>query len=178
MTSHWLTWANALSAIRLCSIPALYFSLLHEDWWIAAVLFAVAVVTDFYDGKIARYLNQTSPLGGLMDHATDAMFVTTGCYALAELGSINAVLPVFIAAAFIQYMLDSKALSGQPLRTSRIGRLNGVAYFVLLGVAIGAALLRWEALTPVITVFAWLLVASSAASMVDRAATLIRLCRS
>ena len=42
------------------------------------------------------------------------------------------VLPGLVAAAFVQYTLDSRALAGQRLRASALGRWNGIAYFVLL----------------------------------------------
>lgn len=174
MAQHWFTWANLLTLIRAATLFPLTYSILHQLWVWAAVVFAIAVVTDFYDGKLARSLHQTSPLGGLFDHATDAVFVTLGCWALSSVDLINPYLPWLIPAAFIQYMLDSKALSGISLRMSAIGRSNGVAYYVVIGVAIGAELLSWAWLRLPITWFAWLLVVSTLASMLDRAITLLR----
>ena len=78
------------------------------------------------------------------------------------------MLPVLVAVSFAQYALDSRALRGRALRASRLGRYNGIGYFVLVGVAvISAALgLRWQALAGVV---GWLLVATSVLSMLDRA---------
>jgi phosphatidylglycerophosphate synthase len=154
-------------------VPLIH-AILNHLWPWTALLFVIAVITDFYDGKLARHLHQTSPLGGLFDHATDAAFVTCGCWALASIGLINPWLPWLIPAAFIQYMLDSKALSGVSLRMSNIGRTNGVAYYVLLGTAIGGELLGWEGLRTPVTWFAWILVVSTLISMLDRAITLIQ----
>ena len=173
--SQWATWANALSAFRFCSIPATAFSILGADWWLAAVLFTLAVITDIYDGKVARSLNQSSPLGGLVDHATDALFVSACHAAFATMGVINPYLWPLILLSFTQYMLDSKALAGQPLRASRIGRLNGISYFALAGVLIGAHALGWQWLVVLAGWFAWLLVATSVLSMGDRAWALWRL---
>jgi CDP-diacylglycerol---glycerol-3-phosphate 3-phosphatidyltransferase len=174
VNKSWLTWANVLTAIRLLSLAPMIMAILYQHWLIAAGLFALAVVTDIYDGKIARQLQQTSPLGGLFDHATDALVVTSGSWALAQLGYINPYLYWMIPIAFIQYVLDSKALAGVTLRMSRIGRYNGVAYYVLVGTAIGARLLQWHWLSPVIEWAAWLLVATTALSMLDRAFSLWR----
>jgi hypothetical protein len=41
-----------------------------------------------------------------------------------------------VAAAFLQYVLDSKTLAGRPLRTSRVGRWNGILYFVPIGIVV------------------------------------------
>ena len=174
MAHLWLTWANLLTLIRVAALLPLIYTILNYMWLWAGLLFATAVITDVYDGKLARRLDQTSPLGGLFDHATDAAFVTLGCWALANIGSINPWLPWLIPAAFIQYMLDSKALSGVSLRMSTIGRANGIAYYVLLGTAIGAELLSWKWLQTPVAWFAWLLVTSTLVSMLDRAITLIQ----
>ncbi len=171
---QWFTWANLLTLVRVATLLPLVYSMLHGLWLWAAVLFTIAVVTDVYDGKLARRLQQTSPLGGLFDHATDALFVTLGCWALAHISLINSILPWLIPAAFVQYMLDSKALSGVALRMSAIGRSNGVAYYVLLGTGIGAELLGWTWLRWPIAVFGWVLVVTTLASMLDRAITLVR----
>ncbi len=171
MASQWLTWANLLSLSRTALIVPFTWLLLQEYWLAAAVCFALAVVSDIYDGKLARKYNQVSQLGGLLDHGTDALFVTCGCAALAVLGLINPILPILIPLAFLQYMLDSRALAGHALRTSLVGKVNGVCYFVVVGVVVGAELLGWRWLLLPAAVFAWLLVASTCLSMLDRALT-------
>ncbi len=93
-------------------LAPLVYALLNQHWLAAAACYVVAVITDIYDGKLARKLNQSSPLGGVLDHLTDALIVTAGCWCLAKLGLINSFLPWIIALAFVQYMLDSKALAG------------------------------------------------------------------
>ncbi len=174
MTKTWLTWANLLTAIRLAALPPIIWCIGQQRWWAAAALFIVAVVTDVFDGKLARRLHQTSPAGGLFDHGTDALFVTCGCWAIAQLDLINPILPWLIPLAFIQYMLDSKALQGIPLRMSTLGRYNGVAYYVVLGSAIGGQALTWHWLSLPVTILAWLLVLTTLLSMLDRALTLWR----
>ncbi len=173
-TSIWFTWANLLTAVRLVLIPPTCWLILEAHWLWAALLFTAAATSDYFDGRVARRLNQTSPAGGLFDHATDALYVTSGCWALAEAGFINPYLPWLIAAAFVQYMLDSRALAGHKLRMSTLGRYNGIAYFVVIGTGIGLNLLGLELLLPVLYWGAWLLVATSLASMLDRAVTLIQ----
>ncbi len=171
---RWATWANFLTAFRLASIPPTFFAIAFGDWLIAATLFTLAAVSDYYDGQLARRFGQATPQGGLFDHATDALYVTSACTALATLDLVNPWLCGLIPAAFIQYMLDSRSLAGRPLRTSLIGRYNGVAYFVVAGTAIGAALLDWQWLLPVVAVAAWILVATTVVSMIDRLVTLLR----
>jgi hypothetical protein len=84
------------------------------------------------------------------------------------------LLPVLVALAFAQYVVDSYWLhrAGQ-LRMSALGRWNGVLYFVPLGGALLVALgLDWLA-APTRWV-AWALVLATLVSIADRALSLRR----
>jgi hypothetical protein len=43
---------------------------------LASGIFALAAVTDFADGRVARARGQTSARGGFLDHAVDAVFAS------------------------------------------------------------------------------------------------------
>ncbi len=169
------TWANLLTAFRLAvSLPSAW-SIFHHHWYWASVLFVLAVLSDVFDGMVARRLEQTSPLGGLLDHSSDAVFVICALAAFALLDRLSPLLPVLIALSFVQYVLDSRALQGKHLRMSFLGRWNGIAYFVLLGIGIFGELVSpiwpsWPG-TLMVQVIAWVLVATTFASMLDRAIT-------
>ncbi len=170
-----LTVANALSAVRLVAAPACAWATLALHWPLAAGLFWLAVATDLLDGPVARRRGEASALGGLVDHATDAFFCTCVLAALATRGLAPAALPVLVAAAFVQYTLDSKALAGKALRTSRIGRYNGIAYFILAGIPITRNGLGWEwPPDGVVLMMGWALVATTFVSMADRLRALLR----
>jgi len=171
----WFTWANGLSAIRLVVAGPCAWAIVEAQWTIAACLFIVAVATDFADGYVARRFGMESALGGLIDHSIDATFVTVTLGAFALRDGIPIILPLLIAASFIQYVLDSKALSGRALRSSVLGRWNGIAYYGLAGIPIGLAWLEIRLIAPGwIMAASWILVASTAMSMLDRAQALIR----
>jgi phosphatidylglycerophosphate synthase len=170
----WKTWANLLTAIRTISIFPCAWAIVTGAWTIAAGLFTLAVLTDLLDGPLARHFNHASGLGGLLDHATDAAFVTVTLAALAWVDYGNWLLPPLIAGAFAQYVLDSRVLAGQQLRTSWLGKHNGILYFVLAGVPIirNALALSWPA-DIWITLFSWLLVATTLVSILDRLRALL-----
>jgi|TARA_B110000977_G_scaffold135337_1_gene172177 CDP-diacylglycerol--glycerol-3-phosphate 3-phosphatidyltransferase len=169
------SWANLLTFSRFLIAPYLVWLILSEDWWLAALALAIAILSDIFDGKIARKMNQATAFGGLFDHATDAIFVSAAAWALAQLGLINGFLWVLILLAFAQYTLDSKALSGQVLRSSKLGRYNGIAYFVLICICVGCQCLTLQMLNPALIWAAWALVATSLLSMGDRLYSLVRL---
>ena len=165
----WNTRANALTLLRALLVPLWVAALLQGFASAALGLLLVAVATDLADGWVARRDGQASALGRLADHGVDALFVSAGAGALACRGLLPAVLPALIALAFLQYVLDSRALSGAPLRPSALGRWNGVAYYA----AIGLPVLRDAAALQVpgdgaLRFLGWLLVASTLLSMADR----------
>jgi phosphatidylglycerophosphate synthase len=149
--------------------PILAVAILRGADRVALLVFAAAVLTDFLDGPVARRAGEASPLGGILDHATDATFVTAGNGALASIGLVPQILPWLIAAAFLQYLLDSRLAAGRSLRPSFLGRWNGVGYFVLLGIPVvrDGLGLAWPG-APLVTAIGWALVASTLISMLHR----------
>ena len=171
----WITWANLLTAMRLVCIGPCAWAIVNGHWGLAAGLFGVAIVSDYLDGPVARRFNHASPIGGLFDHATDALFVAVNLTALVSFGLVNPWLPLLVVLAFTQYMFDSRALAGASLRTSLLGKNNGIAYFVMVGIPVIRNALDWS--WPPdrwISVLAWVLVITTLASMIDRASALLK----
>jgi cardiolipin synthase len=160
--------ANAITLVRLGLAPALVAAILGDLAGVGTAVFALAVATDVADGRIARRRAEESALGGVLDHAVDAAFVTAGTAALAARGALPAALPLLIAAAFLQYALDARAPGGG-LRGSRLGRWNGIAYYAIVAVPLvrDAAGLAWPP-GPVVRALGWLLVATTLASIAER----------
>ena len=73
-----LNFANILTMSRIAAIPAIVgFMLLKAPvWhWVALALFILACVTDWFDGYVARRLDQVSPLGRFLDPIADKLVV-------------------------------------------------------------------------------------------------------
>jgi len=160
--------ANLLSSLRLALVLPFFWLVLARSPW-AAVLFSFAIASDLADGPLARRRGTVSALGRSLDHAADFCFVSAGLFAAAWRDALPMVLPLAVIVAFAQYALDSHLAHGERgLRMSALGRWNGVLYFVPLG---GVCLsdLGVTGLGPPTRAFAWLLVASTAGSIADRA---------
>ncbi|GHA36781.1 CDP-diacylglycerol--glycerol-3-phosphate 3-phosphatidyltransferase [Photobacterium aphoticum] len=82
-----LTIPNILSFIRLLLIPffVLAFYLPYE-WspFATAMIFFVAGVTDWFDGYLARKLNQTTRFGAFIDPVADKVMVATALVLVVE----------------------------------------------------------------------------------------------
>jgi CDP-diacylglycerol---glycerol-3-phosphate 3-phosphatidyltransferase len=163
--------ANALTAVRLFLVLPFAFFMAKGDEHsaiFALVVWVVALVTDFLDGPIARRTGTVTARSGSFDHTSDFLFVTSGLFAGALRGAFPWILPVLITAAFSQYVIDSYWVYRQAkLRGSKLGRYNGMLYFVPTCMDILIRLgLRF--LQTALTILVWLLVVSTVVSMGQR----------
>jgi CDP-diacylglycerol--glycerol-3-phosphate 3-phosphatidyltransferase len=163
--------ANAFTAIRLLLVIPFAFFMTKGDVRFAIfalVVWAVALLTDFLDGPIARRRGTVTGWSGTFDHTTDFLFVTSGLFAGAYRGVFPWILPVLIVAAFSQYVIDSYWIHRHAkLRGSKLGRYNGILYFVPtcmeIVIRLGARFLQ-----PLLTILVWALIVSTLVSMAQR----------
>ena len=76
---------NLLTISRIVVIPAIFLSVyITGKLWalLAAVLFIVASITDYFDGYLARAKGETSALGRLLDPIADKLLVTSALVVL------------------------------------------------------------------------------------------------
>ena len=100
MTSPY-TIPNLLTAIRIVLIPAIIVLFYLPYQWsdmACGLMFALAGVTDSFDGYLARKLGQVSPLGAFLDPVADKLIVAT---ALVLIVSKDPVWYVTLTAAVI-----------------------------------------------------------------------------
>lgn len=78
-------WPNLLTFARISAVPLMViFYYLPVSWAhsAAAIIFAVACLTDWLDGYLARYLMQTTKLGAFLDPVADKLMVSTALIVL------------------------------------------------------------------------------------------------
>ena len=92
------TVPNVLSMLRLLGVPLFLWLLLgpEADGW-AIVLLALAGISDWADGKIARALDQRSQLGTLLDPAADRLYIVATLVALA----LREIVPLWLVAVLV-----------------------------------------------------------------------------
>jgi CDP-diacylglycerol--glycerol-3-phosphate 3-phosphatidyltransferase/cardiolipin synthase len=95
---------NLLTWLRILLIPlfvgVFYFERhslsLPQQNLIATVVFVLAAVTDWFDGWLARKLNQTSAFGAFLDPVADKLMVAAALIVLLQLGRVDAVVALII----------------------------------------------------------------------------------
>ena len=92
---------NKLTTFRVILIPFFVFFLLAPYFegygnYIALVIFIVASLTDFLDGKIARKYNLVTNFGKFMDPLADKLLVCSAMICMIELGRLPAWFVIII----------------------------------------------------------------------------------
>ncbi|MGY2129779.1 CDP-alcohol phosphatidyltransferase family protein [Blastococcus sp. SYSU DS0617] len=92
------TLPNALSVLRLLGVPLFLWLLLgpEADGW-AVIVLMISGITDWADGKLARWLDQGSRLGALLDPAADRLYIVCTLVALA----LRDIAPVWMVALLL-----------------------------------------------------------------------------
>lgn len=128
-----LTWLRIVLIpllIGIYYVPESWASL-QERNLIATLVFVVAGLTDWFDGYLARALNQTSAFGAFLDPVADKLMVATALIMLVQLDRTNAV----IAAVIIGREITISALrewmaqigASKSVAVSMIGKIKTTA---------------------------------------------------
>lgn len=95
---------NSLTWARIALIPLFVGVFYFPDAWLdspgknltATLIFVVAAVTDWFDGYLARALNQTSAFGAFLDPVADKLMVAAALILLVQLARVDAIIAVVI----------------------------------------------------------------------------------
>jgi len=119
---------NLLTWLRILLIPVFLVVFSFPDTWLtgpqknltATALFAVASITDWLDGYLARSLNQTSAFGAFLDPVADKLMVAAALILLVGLARVDAPIAVIIIGREI-------AISALREWMAKIGKSRSVA---------------------------------------------------
>lgn len=92
--------ANQLTLLRVALIPVIVLVFLLPFAWsypVAAFIFALAGVTDWLDGYVARRYDQSTPFGAFLDPVADKLMVASALVLLVQAhGNIWLTVPSMI----------------------------------------------------------------------------------
>ncbi len=124
-----LNWPNALTVARILLVPVLIVALLGHTTngdILAAIVFALASLTDFVDGYLARSRGAVTTFGKLMDPLADKLLVVAALISLVSLQRLAAwVAMVIIARELAVTVLRMGATqAGVIMPASNFGKLK------------------------------------------------------
>jgi len=82
--------------IRIIIIPVFTTTIIYKRYNYALYLFAIAAVTDFLDGLLARLTNQKTALGTFLDPLADKFLLVTSFITLSVFGLIPKWLAITV----------------------------------------------------------------------------------
>ena len=110
------TWPNAVTGLRIVLVPVLVGAFFIEGaagLWLGFAAFAAASVSDFFDGWLARRLDQHSLLGRILDPIADKLLVAAALVMLAWDERAPAIAAVAILARELLISGLREALAGR-----------------------------------------------------------------
>jgi CDP-diacylglycerol--glycerol-3-phosphate 3-phosphatidyltransferase len=124
-----LNLPNLLTVLRIMLVPALVAALLGNTPGgdvLAAVVFALASLTDFIDGYLARARDSITTFGKLMDPLADKLLIVAALISLVSLGRLAAwVAMVIITRELAVTVLRLGATqAGVVMAASNFGKLK------------------------------------------------------
>jgi CDP-diacylglycerol--glycerol-3-phosphate 3-phosphatidyltransferase len=128
---------NALTALRIFLVPWLVVLLLTRTqwgWFLGLLVFTIGVVTDYFDGWLARRRNEQTSLGAMLDPLADKLLLSAAFVSLVELEMAPAwIVAVIIGREFAVTWLRSEALGrGVVMSASGAGKAKTVSQIVAI----------------------------------------------
>jgi cardiolipin synthase len=123
---------NLLSFLRIALVPVFLWFLLEEFFVAAISILALAGLTDFLDGFLARKLNQTTKLGKLLDPVADRLYIFATLLALSATGYVPWWLAGLVILRDLLILISLPVLASVGYRSLPVHYLGKASTFALL----------------------------------------------
>ena len=132
-----LTIPNILTTARIILTPVFLFLIFSQTWYnkiLALIVFTVASLTDFFDGKIARRDGTITSFGRFMDPLADKLLVSSALISFVMLGMVEAwlVAAMLIRDAAITAFRLYAIRNGREVVTSKLAKWKTMLQLVLV----------------------------------------------
>ena len=118
---------TVISSLRIAALPPFLYFFNVGNTFACLAIFVLCVITDYFDGQLARKLQATSRFGTFFDVTTDFIFIF-GAFAIFYLqGYYPDWLLIIIVASFVQFIITSY-YSKKPF--DPVGRYLGSALYI------------------------------------------------
>lgn len=164
--------ANKLTTFRVLCIPIFVVFMLIEsipyNYYLAAIVFIVASITDLFDGKIARKYHLVTNFGKFMDPLADKMLVSAALICLTPKMIPSWVVIIIISRElFISGFRMLAADQGIVLAAGWWGKFKTAFSMVMIIVLIVNTPLNNSALYIIGQVLIWISLALTIISMIE-----------
>ena len=170
---------NKLTLLRIALCPLfvllLFCDFIPAHYFLSAVVFSGAALTDLFDGKIARKYGLVTDFGKFLDPIADKVLVFCAYIGFIELGFASSVAVILMMAR--EFMVTSMRLiaaeKGTVIAAGSMGKLKTAVTMVsIITTLVLAAVQEWGwflflPLTPISHILVWLAAILTVVSGVD-----------
>lgn len=163
-----MTAANLVTMLRVALVPVIVYLLIEGYYPAAFAVFVLAGLSDAVDGAIARFLDQRSRLGVILDPLADKLMLVCVFVVLGLLGALPTWLvlavvsrDVVIVAGVGVAQLIGRPMPVRPLMVSKVNTAAQIALAALVMLSLAMA----EPMPLTITVLVWTVAVSTALSL-------------
>ena len=127
-----MTLPNQLTTLRIILVPVFVVLLLQKDPWlklVGVIVFAIASLTDAYDGYHARKYGETTRLGAFLDPLADKLLITAAFLLYVWQGYLALWMVLLVAARdiLITVLRVYAEYRDRPVITSKEAKYKTVA---------------------------------------------------
>ncbi len=159
---------NLFTMSRLLLVPVMFMCLFYQfkgyagmELWTKAIL-VIIIISDFLDGFLARWLDQMTPLGSVLDPLADKLFVLTSYILLAVFQKMPVWLSIIVVAKDILvvcgWFIMMLMFHQYEIRPTLLGKTaTAFQFFTVCGIIFfpNAYVLNWlYYLTSIVTILA------------------------
>ena len=146
------TIPNLLTSLRILLIPVIIFAFYREStwgYWVAAICFIGACITDYLDGLMARLLSQTSKLGQFLDPTADKLLVVSTLFLLVGFGKISKLsfipaIVILCREVMVSGLREMLAELHVPLPVSMLAKVKTTLQMTALSLLMTSGTMRFE----------------------------------
>ena len=126
------TIPNLLSLLRGALIPVFINLAADKRDGLALLVLAIASLTDYLDGKVARLLKQESKLGSILDPSIDRLYIAASLYVLWNRDIFPLWLLILLVGRDLVLLILNLALKSRKLPLLEVNFIGKAATFNLL----------------------------------------------
>ena len=128
---------NCLSFLRIALTPLFLICVFSEGWYwnlIAFVVFTLASITDYFDGKLARKNGEITTLGRFLDPLADKILVTSAliAFVLNRLVVWWLIVPIILRDIYVTVMRLRSIHKGGVMTTSRLAKWKTATQLIVV----------------------------------------------
>ncbi len=145
-----LSVPNILALLRVIGVPAVMVLIFRDQWTAAAIVFTIAALTDFFDGFIARRLNDTTTFGAFLDLIADKLLTVGTLMALLAKDRVSLIIAFAIIGRemVVTSLRSVTAGRGVDIKASDFGKAKAWIQFIAVGMVLIRGDTKWGALFP------------------------------